>query len=86
MISASLGALGIHAELKPVLILDWVLGLCGLLESRDHLLGSSPMIAAALMARKIEVVTLHLHLDMRLDLRDPVSIAILSSTHFILTY
>ncbi len=85
MISAPLWALGVHAELVPVLILNWVLGLCGLLESRDHLMVCCPLITPVLV-REIEVVALHLHLDMRLDLRDPVSIGILSSTHFILTY
>ena len=85
MISAPLWPLGIHAELVPVLILNWVLGLCGLLESGDHLMVRAPLITPVLVS-EIEVVALHLHLYMRLDLRDPVCIGILSSTHFILTY
>lgn len=83
MIGASLWTLGVHAELIPILVLDRVLGLCGLLERRDHLMMPCPL-AASLLVCEIEVVTLHL--DVRLDMRtSPASIGILSSTHFILT-
>ena len=83
MIGAPLWSLGVHAKLIPVLVLNRVLGLCGLLEGRDHLMVPCPL-AAPLLVREIEVVTLHL--DVRLDMRaPPASIGILSSTHFILT-